>query len=317
MSSWWLWVLVWASGPVRAEIADDHVVGRAQGPLAPIQITAGRVRAYAAGREGRAPQALVQDLIDFELLAQQAQVAGLATAPEAVDAERSALVRVYLGKTFAHTWRAETVPDALVRQSYEKNRSFFTHPELRDGVHILVAHKAGDSPKRPAAPELDAVARDLAGQIHADLVASPPADREAFLARAERFRTATEAAGLVLMPQSLGRFARKGAFAEAFTDEAFKLGKGDISPPFPTQFGWHVVLVDDVVPAKDEPLSAVEASIRERVTPDVRRLELSKLVMGLKARHAVLVNPEPLEHLARRRGVAPEAAAPAGRPASP
>lgn len=48
----------------------------------------------------------------------------------------------------------------------------------------------------------------------------------------------------------LGVIGREGPMVEPFTKEAFALAKGDVSKPFVTQFGIHIVQVTDVEPGR-------------------------------------------------------------------
>ena len=58
----------------------------------------------------------------------------------------------------------------------------------------------------------------------------------------------------------LGFFSR-GQMVPQFEEAAFKLNKGEVSEPFESQFGWHVVKVDD----KRQRTTATFEAVKERV----------------------------------------------------
>ncbi len=66
----------------------------------------------------------------------------------------------------------------------------------------------------------------------------------------------------------LGYFKR-GEMAKPFEDLAFSLKPGDIGGPVRTQFGWHIVKVEDKNEAKIKSLSEVRDQIRARVIKDI------------------------------------------------
>lgn len=294
-----LLVLAW---PVAPGTPDDHVVGRATAPDgAPIAITAERLRAYAAGREGEDPRKLVQDLIDFELLAAAAARAGYADDQGVKEATRPALVLRYLVEAFEPTWVAETLPEELVRRSYERNKSFFVRPPLRRADHIIVNEGRG---QRPESAALDAAAAAVAERIHQDLQARPPADAEAFRARAETYDAWAQESGLHARAEALGLFARKGRYDQKFTAQVFEVEQpGTILPPFDTPYGHHVVRVDGVEPARDVSFEEAQAELRPKIVDEVRALKLRELTDQLARTYRAVLNPEPLEQLAERRGL--------------
>jgi peptidyl-prolyl cis-trans isomerase C len=294
-----LLVALFGTWPVVPNVPDDHVVARVQTARGEVTITAGRLRAYAQGHEGTDPRRLVQDLVDFELLAAQAEARGLADDPQVREEARPVLIRHYLHRTFESLFTPATVPVELLRQSYERNRFYFTHTEGRAGDHILVT--TADS-KRPKDEALDAQARALAERIHDDLVAHPPADADAFMAAADRYKADAKAAGLVVRSETLGAFPREGRYVKAFTDRAFELTQpGSLSAPIPTEFGWHVFRLANVVPARDVSFEQAEAELREKTINDYRTEKLRELTDGMARELGVVVNFDPIEELQGRR----------------
>lgn len=295
-----LWV-VFAAWPFARELPDDHVVARAEGARGTVTITAERLRRFAAAHPGRSPRALSQELLEFELLAAEAEARGFEKDAGVRESVAAALVHRYLALVFEAEWRHETIPKDLLRQSYENNKRIFVHPALRGGIHVVVTGPEKpeipkDSPKGPEALR-------IATSIAADLQADPPADSVAFRARCEAYADQAKAAGLRLQVDELGVFRQfKGRLVEDFTRVAFAVTEADtITDPFRTQFGWHVMHVTAVHPAENKSFEDVEDDLRTRNLPDVRALKLRELQQRLAARYKALVNYEPLLAVDKRR----------------
>lgn len=329
-SAWPLVAVLLLGAPAAA---DDAVVARVQGPHGAFSIGLDRLEAYLAAHPGKTARAGLQDLVDFELLAAEAaaaqaaaaqvagtQVAGTQVADAQVQtAADQAMVARWLKQVFEPAWTPQTLPEEMVRQSYDSNRSFFDHPELRVGAHILVTTPEDTRPTG----EQDAAARALAERIARDLQASPPESADVFRSRGYDYEADAKAVGLEVKAQSLGRFARKGRYVEAFGAAAFAIEEAGVaSDPFPTRFGWHIVRLDEIIPEKRQTFEQAQAQIRARITPEVRQFQLMKL--GDMAAEALpklrpapgvrgLLDPGPLDAIAARRGLlsAPE------KPAAP
>lgn len=178
-------------------------------------------------------QYLVGILIDRKLLAQAAREKGLADDPEvarrvAFETER-VLGDVYLARSFA-----DAVTSEEARAEYDRR---VADVELKEEVrarHILLDSEA-------AAQE--ALARIEAGEDFAAV------------AREVSKGPSGEKGG------DLGWFTREH-MVSGFSDAAFALAPGEVSGPVKTDFGWHVIKVEDRRMQQLIPFEEVEADIK-------------------------------------------------------
>jgi hypothetical protein len=117
-----------------APAADDPVVAEVNGR--PIVASAIRRRAQ---RKGLTAREAVSELIDEELLFQEAERRGLHRDPAVVDAGKQAAVYRLLAETFEKDFTPDKVPDADLRRIYDRMRTrWFRRPELRRYGHAYV-----------------------------------------------------------------------------------------------------------------------------------------------------------------------------------
>jgi len=62
----------------------------------------------------------------------------------------------------------------------------------------------------------------------------------------------------------LGFFSRK-SMVKPFADTVFSMKKGEISQPVRTQFGWHIILLEEIRPERTRPMEEVREQIREKL----------------------------------------------------
>lgn len=118
--------------------------------------------------------------------------------------------------------------DEELKQYYEQNRDRYTEAEERLVRHILIAAEDGD-----------AAAREKAESIQVQAQEKPNTFAE--LAKAHSADPGSAADG-----GSLGYFKRDGSMVKAFEDAAFSLQKGVVSEPVQTEYGYHILLVEDI-----------------------------------------------------------------------
>lgn len=275
--------------PFREDVPDAAVVATAETPQGRVELTAGRLRTYCAAHPDVSPRAAAESLLTFEVLAAEARARGLESSPEARRAAAEAAVPRYLKRGFEAEVTVATVPTELLRKAYDRNIGFYKHPPLRTVDHILVAQPGF---KMPTDPDLVTRARALAERIAADLAADPPADAEAFRARAARFQDAAKAEGLVLKAENLPRFAQRGPYVQAFADAAFAVpAVGDVTAPTESQFGLHIIRLDAIVPAADTTFEEARADIAAKILGEHRNMEFRRRTEALMEQSGVVVNP--------------------------
>ncbi|RPJ81826.1 MAG: peptidyl-prolyl cis-trans isomerase, partial [Deltaproteobacteria bacterium] len=68
----------------------------------------------------------------------------------------------------------------------------------------------------------------------------------------------------------LGKFVKE-AMVKPFSDKAFSMKPGEISDPVRTQFGWHIIKVENIYPASTKTSAEVEPEIRRNLIEEKAR----------------------------------------------
>lgn len=166
--------------------------------------------------------------------------------------ERPARLRAeYLVFDEASVMKQVTVPDEEVRKFYDENADRFSQPEERSVRHILVA----------VAADADADAKSKARAKADDLLAQLRQDPTRF---AELAQANSDDPGSATRGGDLGFFGR-GAMVKPFEDAAYALGKGEISGVVTSDFGLHIIKVDDIRAPKSRPFEMVKDEIAEEL----------------------------------------------------
>lgn len=146
--------------------------------------------------------------------------------------------------------RPQDVSEVDVQAYYEKNQSKFTRQEQVRARHLLI--RVPKDASEDARAQALAKIKDIRTRIEKGLD---------FATAAEQFSQdeTTAAQG-----GELGFFAR-GAMVKPFEDAAFALTPGLVSDPVLTEFGWHLLKVEERKPAGPEPLAEVHDTIRQTI----------------------------------------------------
>ncbi|MGF6526241.1 SurA N-terminal domain-containing protein [Variovorax sp. PvP013] len=176
------------------------------------------------------------------------------------------------------------VSDADLRSYYEQNKARFGTPEERRASHILITSPAG----APAAERDKARARatELLAEVH-----KAPATFAAVARKNSQDPGSAEKGG------DLG-FVARGAMVKPFEDAMFALKKGDISDVVESEFGFHVIQLDDIKPSVVQPFEQVRATIENDIRGQQATQEFAKAAEALS--DAVYQQPDSLQPAADR-----------------
>lgn len=243
------------------------------------------VEGELAPRPGEAEfERILDELIDQRLLALEARRRGLNQSEEARRRLALAEERI-LSNVLVETAVADAVTEETVRSIYEEQIRLIPLGEEVRARHILVDTRE----------EADAIAQLLAeGRDFAELAVAMSQDQ------------ATRLEG-----GDLGYFSR-GGILPAFGAVAFATPEGQVSEPFHTEFGWHLLKVIDRRRQPPPSLEALRPNIVRFYTFD----QLEALIEGLRS-DAEIERPDLAPQPAGGDVVAIDPPAPDGTDADP
>jgi len=244
-----------ATAPAPA-IPGDTVMATVDGK----PITHADVRAFHASLppqyrqialENILPQ-LIERLIDQRLGAAAARTSGLAGEPEVM--QRLAMLQEgFLNQVYIEKHLSEMVSEERVREAYRKAIALEPKREEIHARHILVKTEA------------EAVALIVEIQGGADF---------AELARKKSTGPSARSGG------DLGFFG-EGQMVPAFSAAAFALQPGEVTKkPVKTQFGWHVIKVEERRVAGQQDFEQARAKLQQQMTEQA----YDKLMSDLRAK---------------------------------
>lgn len=192
---------------------------------------------------------VISQAIDKKLLGEKALKAGMEKEPEFKKAlenvKRDLALELWMKKQF----EAIKLTDSDMKDFYKKNEKQFTKPATAKAKHILLTSEA----------DAKAVIKELKG-------AKDVTAKFIELAKAKSTGPSGKSGG------DLGWFDKKRMVPE-FSDAAFALKKGKYTKkPVKTQFGYHVILLEDKQAAGkvsfDEAKPSIEQSLKVRKFQD-------------------------------------------------
>ncbi|MDQ6982843.1 MAG: SurA N-terminal domain-containing protein [Mariprofundus sp.] len=143
-----------------------------------------------------------------------------------------------------------SVDESEIRAAYDSRKSEFAEPEQRKASHILMKVAKGSS------EDVYAAARKKIESVQARIKAG-----EDFAKLAKEVSDDISNAG---KGGDLGWF-KAGMMVPEFDQVVFSMDKGDVSDVVETQFGFHLIYLTDVRPARQTPYADVKGKLRDEL----------------------------------------------------
>lgn len=195
-------------------------------------------------------QNVLRGVISEQLIYKQAQASGMENSEKVKDM-LDRLKKKLVSQTFLEEKIGADVTDAAVRAEYDKRSKAEKGKKEVHARHILVQEEK--------------LAKELKEQLD---------DGADFMTLA-REKSEDKASGK--NGGDLGFFGEK-EMIPAFTKAAFALKKGEISDPVNTEFGWHIIRVEETRDAKMPPFAEMRDSIREELKGAALKKYINNLV---------------------------------------
>jgi hypothetical protein len=298
-----LLVLMLASGPGCKEKRQGHcpkyeqirAVEPQPGDLVVAEVDGRPVLASAVRRRARrkgltAPEALAE-LIDEELLVQEAERRGLHRDPVVVEAGKAAAIYRLLAETFAKEYTPSKVPNAELRRIYKRESlRWFNRPELRRFGHAYLTRPWSKRNRRWHIDiEKDRDLRRVMENFGRLVAEKRPKTWETFKALADGFDQGKQSLAVGKALQAHKDLRRP------FADALFALkGPGAFSEVIETKRWYHVAFLIEVLPRKNISFAQAREEIRAKLFPHVRKKAFKAWLDKVKRQCSIRVKPENL-----------------------
>ena len=229
--------------------------------------TQGRFDSLPADKQNELRQRIIEGMVAQQLVFDDAQKTGILESRE-YKSEYQKLAERMKMQLAAKVWEQQQF-DAIkvdakeVKAYYDANVDEFVDKEKVHARHILVK----------TADDAEAVIKSMRGLGGDKLKAE-------FIAQAKSKSTGPSAA----KGGDLGYFPR-GQMVPSFNDAVFAMKEGTISSdPVQSQFGFHVIYLEDKMPAKKMSFDEVKNFIEQRLKMDKFKVYMDKKMSALKAK---------------------------------
>lgn len=169
--------------------------------------------------------------------------------------------------------------DEEIKNHYDKNKNLYALPEMVKAKHILLKFSQNEGKEKE-----EAVLKKI-NNILAELK-EPESSFEKVAQKYSECPSAKNGGDLGFFP--------RGKMVKPFEDAAFKAPLKTIQGPIKTEFGYHILWVDEKSPAKIAELSEIKDRIVEFLSRNKRSLGLENELKKLRKEAKITINDKSL-----------------------
>ena len=240
---------------INPAFAEEKSVALVNGVSIPQARVDFRVKTAAAQGQPDSPElrkAIREDMINVEVMVQEAAKLGLDKNPDVVQQTELARQQVLAGAFVQDYAKKHPVSEDQLKQEYDKLKTKLGNKEY-NARHILV--------------ETEAEAKDLIARLGKK-------------AKFEKLAAKSKDAGSAQRGGELG-WAVPGNFVPEFANAMLNLKKGEYTKePVQSQFGWHVIKLDDTRDLKVPSFDEVKPQLQQRL----QQQSIKKAIDDLRAK---------------------------------
>jgi parvulin-like peptidyl-prolyl isomerase len=243
----------------------DDVVARIGGHSIGVLEVEDRMAAAEVGAE-----AALDRIIDEVLLVQEAERLGLSE-----DREDERSVERLMVRTMLHDLEKESTPESVsgeeLQKAYDLHTSSFRVPERRRSWHILVEEQSEAA---------EALAESILRELQQ---ASDP--RNVY----ERYEDGgLKGLTLEVTAEDLPAMSKTANLKKSYKDALFAAeSEGPLKKAVKTSYGWHAIVLAEILPEEVRTIDEVEGEIRKQVSQTKRLAKIVTIVQSLEGQGLV------------------------------
>jgi peptidyl-prolyl cis-trans isomerase C len=221
----------------------------------------------------------LENMVQFEVLADEAERLGYGHDPEVILSMKQAMVRKLITDKISKTISVEDIPDQEISDYYEKNKADYVRPEKVRTSQIVV--------------DDEETAKKIAEELEVEFMDKPNKRRKIFAAKARKVSTDKATAELGGDMRFYARQSEGGTVPKVVTDLAFDIERvGNMSAPFDNDGRWTLLILTAKKAKFERSLEDVKRNIANRLYRERKTQAEREFVAKIKAAAKIEINEE-------------------------